>query len=355
MFVSVFLNNHFMSKLFIGLFFVSLFPLMNMQAQTLFVDPVKGKDTGTGTEHDPLLSLGRAVTVANTFTGKNPIKIKLYPGLYMLTDQLELKPPAGNGYATDYTIEAVILPDDKGWMPSAMPVIQSISPNNKNWANFDHCTGLQVERNNTHFRGLKFVGNTNPAVVYYYAIERHFPELKGMEISQCIFAGSRNTAPIQGAVFAQGNDIKVDHCIFYECKNALLLFLSVNGFSLTNSIIYGSYEGAIWFGKYSDFDFRNNIIANNKAFWIGMKDYTPHYTFANSLITDNEIFMGLNNNGSIELDSRSKPGTKNVQRSGKVVLNVASSDTIPANYLQPSAVSAGKNIPAGIFNTNKRD
>ncbi|MGK9120011.1 hypothetical protein [Olivibacter jilunii] len=69
-----------MSKLFIGLFSVSLFSLMNIQAQTLFVEPVKGKDTGTGTEHDPLSSLGRAVAIANTFTGKDPIKIKLYRG-----------------------------------------------------------------------------------------------------------------------------------------------------------------------------------------------------------------------------------------------------------------------------------
>ncbi|MGK9128408.1 hypothetical protein M1D52_20535 [Olivibacter sp. SA151] len=85
-----------MNKLFIRLlFFVSLFPLMNIRPQSLFVDPVKGKDIGTGTERDPLSSLGRAATMANTFTGKDPIKIKLYPGLYVLTDQLELKPPTG--------------------------------------------------------------------------------------------------------------------------------------------------------------------------------------------------------------------------------------------------------------------
>jgi hypothetical protein len=260
-----------------------------------------------------------------------------------------LKPFKTKDDTARYTIEAAIMPDDTGWLPSKMPVIQSISPNNKNWAKFDHCTGFQVERNNTCFKGLKFVGNANPAVVYYYTIERHFPELKGMEVSQCIFVGNRNSAPIQGALFAQGSGIKVDHCIFYECKNALLLFLSVNGFSLTNSIIYGAYEGAVWFGKFSDFVFRDNVIANSNCFWISMKDYTPHYTFTNSLITDNKIFMGLNNNGVIENEEKIVPVTKNIQRSGKVVLQVVDTDTIPRSYLNLSPASAGRDIPAGLF------
>ncbi|MDR6568802.1 right-handed parallel beta-helix repeat-containing protein [Chitinophaga ginsengisegetis] len=338
-----------MYKLIIGLYFLCLIPSVKTVAQTLFVDPAKGRDNASGSINDPLLSIGEAVNRANDFTGNEPVTIKLAPGLYILTDQVVLKHFKAKEDTTRYTIEAAIMPDDTGWLPSKMPVIQSVSPNNKNWAKFDHCTGFQVERNNTCFKGLKFVGNSNPAVVYYYTIERHFPELKGMEVSQCIFVGNRNSAPIQGALFAQGSGIKVDHCIFYECKNALLLFLSVNGFSLTNSIIYGAYEGAIWFGKFSDFVFRDNVIANNNCFWISMKDYTPRYTFTNSLITDNKIFMGLNNDGVIESDEKTVPITKDVQRSGKVMLNVVDTDTIPMSYLNLSPASAGRNIPAGLF------
>lgn len=338
-----------MYKLIIGLYFLCLIPSVKTVAQTLFVDPAKGRDNASGSINDPLLSIGEAVNRANDFTGNEPVTIKLAPGLYILTDQVVLKHFKAKEDTTRYTIEAAIMPDDTGWLASKMPVIQSVSPNNKNWAKFDHCTGFQVERNNTCFKGLKFVGNSNPAVVYYYTIERHFPELKGMEVSQCIFVGNRNSAPIQGALFAQGSGIKVDHCIFYECKNALLLFLSVNGFSLTNSIIYGAYEGAIWFGKFSDFVFRDNVIANNNCFWISMKDYTPRYTFTNSLITDNKIFMGLNNDGVIESDEKTVPITKDVQRSGKVMLNVVDTDTIPMSYLNLSPASAGRNIPAGLF------
>lgn len=339
-------------KIIIGLLLLFLVPTKRTTAQTLFVDPVKGRDNATGTMNDPLLSLDKAVNRAGDFTGKEPVTIKLAPGLYILTNQVVLKPFKTNSDTARFTIEAVVMPDDPGWLPSKMPVIQSISPNNKNWGKFDHCTGFQVERNNTCFKGLKFVGNTNPDVVYYYAIERHFPGLKDMEVSQCIFVGNRNSAPIQGALFAQGSGIKVDHSIFYECKNALLLFVSVNGFSLTNSIIYGAYEGAIWFGKYSDFVFKDNIIANNSCFWISMKDFTPHYTFTNSLITGNKVFLGLNNNGVIEKDDKTVPVIKGIQRSGKVLLQVVDTDTIPKNYLHPSAASAGHDIPAGVFKSS---
>jgi Right handed beta helix region len=330
-----------------------VFQVSRGAAQILFVDPQKGTDHATGTMKDPLGSIDKAVALANSFTGREPVTIKLAPGLYTLTHQLLLKSFNIDNDTVKYTIEALILPDDTGWLPSKMPVIQSVSPNNKNYGSFDHCIGFQVERNNTCFKGLKFLGNSHPAVVYYYAIERHRPGLKDMTISQCYFVGSKNSAPIQGAVFAQGSGIKIDHSIFYECKNALLLFLSVNGFSLTNSIIYGAYEGAIWFGKYSDFIFRDNIVANSNCFWVGMKDYKPEYFFSNSLITDNAIFMGLNNNGIIEKDLTNIPATKNVRRSGKVLLTEIDKDTIPGNYLNLTESSAGRDIPAGIFSRIK--
>ncbi|MDQ0107541.1 hypothetical protein J2T02_002660 [Chitinophaga terrae (ex Kim and Jung 2007)] len=342
-----------MYKLIISLF-VLLASYTNLASQTLFVDPVKGNDSGSGSITDPLLSIVKAVERAGKFTGEQPVTIKLLPGLHILTGQVVLKPFKTKQDNQRFSIEAAIMPDDPNWLPSKMPVIQSISPNNKNWGAFDHCTGFQVERNNTSFRGLKFVGNTNPSVVYYYTIERHFPELKDMEVSQCLFVGNRNSAPIQGALFAQGGGIKVDHCIFYECKNALLLFLSVKGFSLTNSIIYGAYEGAIWFGKYSDFTFNNNVIAGNRCFWVGMKGFTPHYIFSNSLISDNTIFMGLNDNGVIENDTVTVPVTNNVQRSGKVLLQVVETDTVPKTYLHLAAGSAGGDIPAGLFGATGR-
>jgi hypothetical protein len=82
-----------------------------------------------------------------------------------------------------------------------------------------------------------------------------------------------------------------------------------------------------------------------------MKGYMPHYTFSNSLISDNKIFMGLNNNGIIENDTATVPVTNNVQRSGKVLLQVVETDTVPRTYLHLSDESAGRDIPAGLFRT----
>jgi hypothetical protein len=331
------------------------FSALSSFSQTIYVDPLKGNDGATGLWNQPVASIARAVHLAANFTGAEPVAIKLFPGLFLLTDQIELNPyktvtdTAGKNDTSRFTIEAVVLPDDTNWLPSRMPVIQSVSPNNKNWKSFDHCTGFQVQRNNIHFRGLKFVGNSNPGVVYYYAIERHFPELKGLNISQCLFTGSRNSAPIQGALFAQGPGIKIDHTIFYECKNAVLSFMNVSGFSLTNSIIYGSYEGAIWFGKFSDIKFRNNIVANNRCFWVSMKDYEPHYVFENSVIVNNDIFMGVNNDGLIEPDSKIKPSLRQIQQSGQVQLQMVSTDTIPKHYLHPVKGSPGSELGAGLF------
>ena len=80
-----------------------------------------------------------------------------------------------------------------------------------------------------------------------------------------------------------------------------------------------------------------------------MPGYAPHYTFDSSLITGNNIFMGLNSDGKVGPDENNLPTTNIVQGSGKVTLNLVDTDTIPRRYLHPSPASAGQNIPAGLF------
>ena len=335
----------------VSIILLLIISFVRVTGQTLFVDPVNGQKHARGIIDDPISDLADAVARASDFSGDEPITIKLAPGLYLLSDQLVLAPLKKLPDTIHYTIEAMTNPDAPDWVPVKMPVIQSVSANNKNWGNFDHCAGIQVQRNNVCLRGIKFVGNTNPGVVYYYPVERHFQELSGLMISQCLFVGNRSSAPIQGAVFAQGKNIKIEHTVFYQCKNAVLCFMNVSGFALTYSIIYGSYEAAIMFGKYSDFVFSNNVIANNNCFWVSIKDYTSHYVFSNSVITDNKVFMGLNGD-TIEVDKRTMPVMHHVQRFGKVELNGACKDTLLRNYLQLSAASAGQHTNAGIFRIN---
>lgn len=332
--------------------FFSLILNQQSRAQTLYVDTFKGNDDNKGTLADPLASLQKAVSIANGFTGNQPVAIKLAPGLYRLTDKLRIEWPNGMADTPKFAIEATIMPDDIAWQPGKMPVIQSIADTNSG-KKFKYCVGIQIARNNVSIKGLKFLGNPNPGIEYYYCIERQNEKLKGLEISQCYFIGERNSAAIQGALFGQGADINIDHCIFYGCKNAVLVFIGLKNFSLTHSIIYGAYEAAIWYGygesSNAPFTFSNNIIANGYYFWVSDKEHAHHYTFHNSLITNNKYYMGFNGMEIEGPDVKNTPIEINIIKTGKVLLNEVTAKGVPRNYLNLSPGSAGNELHAGIF------
>jgi len=322
-----------------------------VSAQSLFVDPLRGKANAPGSRELPLASLEEAVALANQFRGSEPVKIELAPGLYVLDKQVLIDSIPGGGTAP-YIIEALVMPDDSGWRPEKMPVIQSVSANNKDYGKFDHCIGIQVERSHVQLRGLKFTGNSNPSVDYYYPIERHRPDLSGLDISQCYFIGDRNMSPIQGAVFAQGPEIHIDHSIFYGCKNAVLVFLGIDHFSLTHSIIYGAYEGAFWFGYGASadlpFTFSDNIVTNGNYFFVGYKGVHPTYTFRHSLISGNAHYLGFNGD-SLQVDRQNRPRELDIRKTGRVLLSEITAMGVPGDYLNLAPGSAGRDLDAGIF------
>ena len=98
--------------------------VLQSRAQTIYVDPVKGKAEAKGTITDPLLSLEKAMSIANSFTGKEPVSIKLEPGLYVLSKEMIVKTAREDNDTVKFTIEAVHMPDDEDWQPAKMPVIQ---------------------------------------------------------------------------------------------------------------------------------------------------------------------------------------------------------------------------------------
>ena len=320
-----------------------------LDAQTIFVDAVKGHDEAKGTITDPFASLEKAVALASGFSGNEPITIRIYPGLYVLQHKLEIRTDKVSGDTVKYIIEAVMMPDDPDWQPNSMPVIQSVSANNST-TQFTHATGFLVAKNNVRFQGLKFLGNSNPSVPYYYPITRENETYAGLEISQCYFIGEKNSAPIQGAVWAHGAGTKIDHCIFYGCKNALLLFKSIKDFSITYSIISGAYEAAAWYGGTgNDFEFRNNIITNCNFFWVRAENTFPTYTFSNSVITDVNEYMGYwSSHGLIRAEKNSHSET-GIRKSGKIMLSEVKTEGLPKDYLNLLPQSDGNELKAGIF------
>jgi hypothetical protein len=319
-----------------------------LSAQTIFVDPLKGQDTQTGTATAPLATLDKAVAMAAAFTGKEPVTIKLFPGLYSLAQKLTIQLPAAAGKMVGYSIEAVTLPDDTNWLPSKMPVIQSVSGNNSD-VQFPHSVGLLVAADNVKFRGLKFTGNANPAVTYYYPITKEDSLLTGLEVSQCYFAGDRYAAPIQGGIWAHGPNSSVDHCVFYNCKNALLFFKAVQHFSVTNTVIYGSYEAAMWVWLLDgQFVFRNNLIANCDYFWTIPPAASPKARFENSL------FLNVDHNAAnwkqgLVTASDASFVFDNVKRARKEKVLAAVLSTEPANRSGLPFIPEAEGMGAGLF------
>ena len=318
-----------------------------LYAQTVHVNASTGNDAANGKVETPVATLQRAIELAKTFKTGESVTIKVGPGLYTLRDQVVID--KRNTDEAWLTIEATVMPDDTNWKPAQMPVIQSISANNSK-TQFRHAVGFLIAADHVRIRGLKFIGNGNPEVQYYYPVNRKDSTLTGLDVSQCYFIGERNSAPIQGSIWAHGAGIHVDHCIFYGTKNALLLFMAIRDFSLKNSVIVGAYESAVWFGTFHEpFVFENNIVANSEYLWLRAEKTYPKYHFKNCLFSGMQHEMGYyGQNGAAPTD-RNAHSEEHVARTGKLLLSEVATNGLPKDYLNPLTQSAGKELNAGIF------
>ena len=345
-----------MKKIIFLIAFISCISQM-LNAQILYVDAAKGNDINSGAIKAPLATLQKAVLLARGFKGNEPVTIKIAPGLYELNTILKIETKDNSNNAAKYTLEATIMPEDTNWKPWLMPVIQSISVNN-NRKYFDHCSGILTDRANVCIRGLKFLGNTNPNVEYYYPVEKDTTILNNLEISQCYFIGDRYGSVVQGAAYVEGPGIHIDHCIFYGCKNAVLSFENVKDFAITHSIIYGAYECAVWYGAISEkgqeepFIFSDNIVSHCRYLWAATKGHDhAYYRFNHCLITENANYVGMQdgNGGVTELTVNEKYHENDIRKTGNVKLIEVETEGFPHDYLNLARGSDGKDIDAGIF------
>lgn len=336
-----------MSKLSYLLSIIFSLVIRQLAAQTIFVNGASGNDAANGKAETPVATLQRAVNLAKTYKTDENVTIKVAPGLYTLRDKVTIdKKNTGEAWLT---IEATVMPDDPDWKPAQMPVIQSVSSVNST-TQFRHAVGFLVDADHVRIRGMKFIGNSNPDVQYYYPVNRKDSTLTGLDVSQCYFVGERNSAPIQGSIWAHGTGIHVDHCIFYGTKNALLLFMAIRDFSLKNSIIAGAYESAVWFGAFKeDFVFENNIVSNSAYLWLRPEKTYPKYHFKNCLFTGLQHEMGYyTKDGAVPAD-RNAHTEEQVAHSGQLLLSEVATNGLPQDYLNPLPASEGRNLNAGIF------
>lgn len=319
--------------------------------QDIYVDPLNGNDSNGGSSQQPFQTIKIALSYANALTGTGEITIKLLSGIHLIKGRLDINPVRKMSDSTRFIIEAVVMPDDTDWTQDKMPTIQSISGNNSE-TQFPHATAFLVSSEHVTIRGIRFLGNPNPLVSYYYPISKEDQHLKDLEISQCYFIGNKESAPIQGGVWAHGPDNKVIHCIFYQCRNAVLFFNNVGGFDIRNTIVYGAYESAFWFGPEDcDFTFTNNVVANNNNFIAGPRNLDYSSSFSDSVISDNLGYVGYWSRDEQTIKPISKPKVieKNIIKSGRVVLEQNYDVHLPKNHLHLTDGSTGGDMNVGIF------
>ncbi len=351
-------------KKLVVLFYTLIVYHMTIVGQAVYVDCNTGDDKNPGTKESPVFSVKKAAEIIYS-KGNNFYTIKLNPGIYILDNHISV--------ATEkdmknhrIVIEASILPDDSLWTPEKMPVIASRAKKGEIADNINFVAAFLINESHVTIRGIKFHG-------YFYPQTRYFPIARfnksktDLKVEQCLFVGDINISQIQVGVIAHGDEVKIDHCIFYKIRNSVVFFLhSGNGIKtgngITNSIIYG-VSNAVWtVSPDKDFIFKNNIVSNCRYAWVNNAENPTNYLIEDCIVVNNLYNKGVPD--KVQL----KPGEfalteKNVIKNGEISLRLTGTNDkpfldeidkpLPIDYMHvmPNTPGFDKNI--GLF-TNKK-
>jgi hypothetical protein len=338
---------------------------LTIHAQAVYVDGNSGDDNNRGSKESPVLSIHKAMEIVRS-RDNNMTVIKINPGIYILDKHVSV--------ATEKTmtgkrimIEASILPDDTSWTPETMPVIASKAIKGEMPESHHFVVGLLVNESHVTIRGIKFHG-------YFYPNTRYFPIARfnkaktDLSVEQCLFVGDANISQIQAGVIAHGNEIKIDHCVFYKVRNTVVFFQDSgngikNGNGITHSIIFGASQ-AVWTAwPDQDFKFENNIVSNCRYVWVKNSFNKAKYSMDNCVLVNNQFDKGMPDNvrlgpGEFEINE------KNVTKKGEISLRLLGNDDkplldsvdkpLPIDYLHIIPGTLGYDMGAGLFKKRKQ-
>jgi hypothetical protein len=337
---------------------------LTVNAQEVYVDSNIGNDKNPGTKEAPVFSIQKAAEIIRN-ADNNIYTMKINPGIYVLDSHIPVTTEKEmNGKRI--VIEASILPDDTSWTPEKMPIIASKAKKGEIPDSYHFVVCFLIDESHVTIRGIKFHG-------YFYPNARYFPIARfnktktDLSVEQCMFVGETDNSQIQVGVIAHGNEIKIDHCVFYKVRNTVVFFQdSRNGIKtgngITNSIIYGANQ-AVWTGwPDKDFKFENNIVSNCRYVWV-KNDFNPtKYSINNCVIVNNKYYKGVPDSVCL------KPGEfeiseKNVTKEGEILLRLIDNDDkplllgidkpLPIDYLHIIPGSLGYEMGAGLFINRK--
>ncbi|WP_460924932.1 hypothetical protein [Pontibacter brevis] len=337
------------------------------QDGTLYLDPELGKDSNDGTKESPLSSLLEAARRVNGANGKGALRIYLAPGIYGLDATVTFHPV--NWHFTRenrLTIRAEVLPDDADWDPAKMPVIVSTMPLNfKPYGNKDPLKGtsygIQIETSHVTIQGMRVLGTPvheqpdSGAVRRNYPIAREGIHLDDLRVTQCLFIGDRHAIPNHVAVLASGHGVVVDHCVFYNVKDAVVFWNSdrpAENCQMHHNLVVGNYGAAVWaWSPAEDFKYYNNVVANANIFWVLDEEEQRTYKLSNSVVLG---YNGLVHKGGGPKDFGVKANPKRLKLGENVIIRKDArvevvEDQTKRNYLHLKPGTPGANLGAGLF------
>lgn len=331
---------------------------LTIQAQAVYVDSNTGNDKNPGTKEAPVFSINKAAEIIKS--GDNNIfTMKITPGIYVMERHVSISTEK-EMTNKHIVIEASILPDDTSWTPEKMPIVVNSSKKGEiPGEDYSYVISFLINESHIIIRGIKFHG-------FFYPNSRYFPVARfnkaktDLLVEQCMFVGDANASHIQVGVIAHGNEIRIDHCIFYNAKNSVVFWQDAgdnikNGNSLTNSIIFGASQSAVWTAwPDKDFKFENNIVSNCKHVWVENPFNTSKYSIDNCVIVNNQYYKAVPGNEGVHPEEF-EINEKNVTKEGKISLKLIDDidKPFPIDYLHIIPYTLGYNIGAGLFKHRK--
>lgn len=340
----------------------------SQSAKEFYISDSNGSDQNPGTKERPLKTLNRAADLVNQINGKGAITIYLIEGIYGLDATATFHPV--NWHLTKeerLTIRAEVLPDDVSWDPGRMPVIVSTMPLDfKPNGNADPLGGtsygIQIETDHVTIQGLRVLGTPvherpkNGLVRRNYPIVREGRNLDDLRITQCLFMGDQHVIPNHVAILASGQGVVVDHCVFYQCKDAIVLWHSdepARNCEVHHNLFIDNYGANVWsWSAAEDLKYYNNVVTNTNVLWILNRDEKTSFTLSNSIIVGyNELVN--KGGGPAGLGEKADPSKlkfgKDVILKKEGNLKIEENPT-KRNYLHIVSGTPGEELKAGLFN-----
>lgn len=330
-------------------------PVTCVIGETIYVDSRNGSDKNPGTKEKPLRTIGQAAVLVNSTTESEPTTIKITPGIYNLDKCVMFENTRAYTEKDRLVIEASILPDAPHWKPALMPVILSTEDPRKS-EKLDELTetySIKTEISHVTIRGLKFLGNPL-SHNWHCCVSRIGENLDDLVVTQCMFAGDRETFDIYCAALATGDKFVVEHCIFSNCHACTVFWDGPNGIAgkgcaMRYCIVDGAHISSVWTCQTAeDFEFHHNIVTHSEYLWMRKPGDKQKYRLHNCIVTGNRYHSGYGvaSGPSGQTGPEVTFEEENVIKQGQVTLV---KDKTAKNYLHVLPGTFGSELGAGII------